>query len=45
MTDLSIQGSKGESKQHTPVESPDSLINVSYANILDGISEGPIVGW
>ncbi|WP_455828276.1 phage tail protein [Pseudomonas capeferrum] len=44
MTDLSIQGSKGESKQHTPVESPDSLINVSYANILDGISEGPIVG-
>ncbi|MGE8045135.1 TipJ family phage tail tip protein [Pseudomonas monteilii] len=44
MTDLSILGSKGESKQHTPVESPDSLINISYANILDGISEGPIVG-
>ncbi|WP_455828593.1 phage tail protein [Pseudomonas capeferrum] len=44
MTDLSILGSKGESKPHTPVESPDSLINVSYANILDGISEGPIVG-
>ncbi|AGZ36518.1 phage host specificity protein [Pseudomonas sp. VLB120] len=44
MTDLSIQGSKGESKPHTPVESPDSLINISYANILDGISEGPIVG-
>ena len=44
MTDLSILGSKGESSQHTPVESPDSLINVSYANILDGISEGPIVG-
>ncbi|WP_296267483.1 TipJ family phage tail tip protein [Pseudomonas sp. UBA6562] len=44
MTDLSIQGSKGGSKQHTPVESPDSLINISYANILDGISEGPIVG-
>ncbi|APO81798.1 phage tail protein [Pseudomonas putida] len=44
MTDLSILGSKGESKPHTPVESPDSLINTSYANILDGISEGPIVG-
>ncbi|MFK3944163.1 host specificity protein J, partial [Pseudomonas monteilii] len=44
MTDLSIQGSKGDSKQHAPVESPDSLINISYANILDGISEGPIVG-
>ncbi|WP_438279722.1 phage tail protein [Pseudomonas alabamensis] len=44
MTDLSIRGSKGDSKQHTPVESPDSLINISYANILDGISEGPIVG-
>ncbi|MDZ3990384.1 phage tail protein [Pseudomonas sp. Teo4] len=44
MTDLSIQGSKGESKPHSPVESPDSLINISYANILDGISEGPIVG-
>lgn len=44
MTDLSILGSKGESKPHTPVESPDSLINISYANILDGISEGPIVG-
>ncbi|GLO52464.1 bacteriophage protein [Pseudomonas putida] len=44
MTDLSILGSKGGSKPHTPVESPDSLINTSYANILDGLSEGPIVG-
>ncbi|WP_312151941.1 host specificity protein J [Pseudomonas sp.] len=45
MTDLSILGSKGgESKPHSPTESPDSLINISYANILDGISEGPIVG-
>lgn len=44
MTDMSILGSKGGSKPHAPVESPDSLINVSYANILDGISEGPIVG-
>ncbi|MGE6564325.1 phage tail tip fiber protein [Pseudomonas hunanensis] len=44
MTDLSILGSKGGSKPHTPVESPDSLINISYANILDGLSEGPIVG-
>ncbi|MBK3510696.1 phage tail protein [Pseudomonas sp. MF6747] len=38
-------GSKGESeKPHSPVESPDSLINTSYANILDAVSEGPIVG-
>ncbi|MBF8746910.1 host specificity protein J [Pseudomonas monteilii] len=44
MTDLSILGSKGGSEPHTPVESPDSLINTSYANILDGLSEGPIVG-
>lgn len=38
-------GSKGGSeKPHSPVESPDSLINTSYANILDAVSEGPIVG-
>lgn len=42
---MTIRGSKGSSESaHTPVESPDSLINTSYANILDGISEGPIVG-
>lgn len=45
MNELTIRGSKGDSDStHTPVESPDSLINTSYANILDGISEGPIVG-
>lgn len=45
MNELTIRGSKGGSDSaHTPVESPDSLINTSYANILDGISEGPIVG-
>jgi len=44
MIDTSIRGAKGASKPRTPVESPNSLVNVSYANILDGISEGPIVG-
>ncbi len=44
MSTLAIRGSKGSSSTHTPVESPDSLINTSYANILDAISEGPIVG-
>lgn len=44
MTNLTIRGSKGSESSHTPVESPDSLINTSYANILDAISEGPIVG-
>ena len=44
MSSLTIRGSKGSSSTHTPVESPDSLINTSYANILDAISEGPIVG-
>lgn len=45
MHTMTIRGSKGSSESvHTPVESPDSLINTSYANILDGISEGPIVG-
>jgi predicted phage tail protein len=45
MSALAIRGSKssGESA-HTPVESPDSLINTSYAVLLDAISEGPIVG-
>jgi predicted phage tail protein len=44
MSALAIRGSKGSESSHTPVESPDSLINTSYANILDAISEGPIVG-
>ena len=37
-------GSKGSDTAHTPVESPDSLIDTSYANILDAVSEGPIFG-
>jgi predicted phage tail protein len=41
---IGISGSKGADTAHTPVESPDSLIDTSYANILDAISEGPIVG-
>jgi predicted phage tail protein len=41
---IGVGGSKGSDTAHTPVESPDSLIDVSYANILDAISEGPIVG-
>jgi predicted phage tail protein len=44
MNMMAVQGAKGGSKPHTPVESPDSLVNTSYANILDAISEGPIVG-
>jgi predicted phage tail protein len=44
MSRLATRGSKGSESAHTPVESPDSLINTSYANILDAISEGPIVG-
>jgi predicted phage tail protein len=44
MTDTIVRGSKGSESSHTPVESPDSLINTSYANILDAVSEGPIVG-
>lgn len=44
MTDTIVRGSKGSESSHTPVESPDSLIDTSYANILDAISEGPIVG-
>lgn len=44
MSAHAIRGSKGSESSHTPVESPDSLINTSYANILDAISEGPIVG-
>ena len=44
MSAFAIRGSKGSESSHTPVESPDSLINTSYANILDAISEGPIVG-
>jgi predicted phage tail protein len=44
MNMMAVQGAKGSSKTHTPVESPDSLVNTSYANILDATSEGPIVG-
>lgn len=41
-----INGSKGGggSEQRPPIESPDSLISVSYAKILDLTSEGDIEG-
>ena len=44
MNMMVVKGAKGSSSTHTPVESPDSLVNTSYANILDALSEGPIVG-
>ena len=37
-------GSSGGGSPRTPVESPDSLVNISYAKILDILSEGEIVG-
>lgn len=40
-----VQGAKGGSeKQRSPVESPDSLVSIGYARILDLISEGEIFG-
>ena len=41
-----INGSKGGggSEQRPPIESPDSLISVSFAKILDLVSEGDIEG-
>ncbi|WP_145150921.1 TipJ family phage tail tip protein [Pseudomonas oryzihabitans] len=40
-----ISGAKGSSKSaKSPTETPDSLISIAYAKVLDGISEGPIVG-
>ncbi len=40
-----IKGSKGgEKKQHTPVESPDSLISISKAKILVALGEGEFQG-
>ncbi|EKO3656406.1 host specificity protein J, partial [Vibrio metschnikovii] len=37
-------GGKGKQSSRTPVESPDSLHNTSYAAILDVISNGGVVG-
>lgn len=37
-------GGKGGGSPRAPVESPDSLRSVAYANILDAISEGEIEG-
>ncbi|HFG1952592.1 TPA: host specificity protein J [Vibrio cholerae] len=37
-------GGKGKQSSRTPVESPDSLHNTSYAAILDVISNGEVVG-
>ncbi len=39
------QGSKGGGeKPHTPVESPDSLVSLAHARLVDLISEGEIYG-
>lgn len=40
-----IGGAKGSSEsQKSPTETPDSLISIAYAKVLDAISEGPILG-
>ena len=40
-----IIGAKGGSESaKAPTETPDSLISIAYAKVLDGLSEGPIVG-
>jgi predicted phage tail protein len=40
-----IAGAKGGGKRpKPPTETPDSLVSIAYAKILDLISEGPIVG-
>lgn len=41
---MSVTGHKGGGKQRTPVESPDSLVSISHARIVDLVSEGEIVG-
>jgi predicted phage tail protein len=43
---MTIRGAGGgsEPKQHTPTESPDSLVSIAYARIVDLISEGEIFG-
>lgn len=42
---LGVSGSKGgESQPRPPVEAPDSAASISYANILDLISEGEVEG-
>ncbi|MFJ3316109.1 host specificity protein J [Herbaspirillum huttiense] len=37
-------GGKGGDEGHAAVEAPDSLKSISYAKVVDMISEGPIVG-
>lgn len=37
-------GGKGKSKQHTPVEAPDTLRSKAVARVVDVISEGEIYG-
>lgn len=40
-----IGGAKGSSEStKSPTETPDSLISIAYAKVLDAISEGPIAG-
>jgi predicted phage tail protein len=43
LQEISGAKSSGES-QKSPTETPDSLISIAYAKVLDAISEGPILG-
>ena len=43
LQEISGAKSSGES-QKSPTETPDSLISIAYAKVLDAISEGPIFG-
>jgi len=44
ITIVGHKGGKGGGGGRAPVESPDSLHSISYAKVLDLISEGPIYG-
>lgn len=42
---VQIIGSKSSGKKtSTPTETPDSLVSIAYAKVLDLVSEGPIAG-
>ena len=43
--DYPIHGGKGgESKPHTPVETPNNLLSVAYAKVLIAVAEGELAG-
>ena len=45
MIPYEIEGGKGgESKPHTPVETPNNLLSVAYAKVLLAIAEGELAG-